>query len=109
MSAYDALIIGGGPAGCSAAITLAQNGWRIGLIEAKHYPHHKVCGEFLSPECGILLERLGLTSAIHAHCPISIDAVCITAPDGTSWEARLPAPALGISRYAFDAMMADRA
>lgn len=109
MSGYDALIIGGGPAGCSAAITLAQNGWRVGLIEAKHYPHHKVCGEFLSPECGILLERLGLTSAIHAHCPISIDTVCITAPDGTCWEAHLPAPALGISRYAFDAVMAERA
>src|SRR5438552_17815098 len=109
MNSYDVVIIGGGPAGCSAAIHLAGQGWRIALIEAKRYPHHKVCGEFLCPECGILLERLGLTAAIQAHHPICIDTVCISAPDGTCWEARLPAPALGLSRYVLDAAMVERA
>lgn len=106
MSGYDAVIIGGGPAGCSAAITLAQQGRSVALLEAKHYPHHKVCGEFLSPECGILLEQLGLTQAICDHQPVLIEHTRITAPDGTCWDARLPHAALGLTRYALDAAMA---
>jgi len=106
---FDAAVVGGGPAGCSAAIRLAERGARVVLFEAKIYPHPKVCGEFLSPECLFLLDRLGLLSALRALKPVPIQRVELTAPDGTTWESSLPGMAWGISREALDAAMAARA
>ena len=45
---FDLAIIGGGPAGCSAAIIAARNGARVLLLERTRFPRHKVCGEFVS-------------------------------------------------------------
>jgi menaquinone-9 beta-reductase len=109
MMAHDAAIVGGGPAGCSAAITLAERGAKVVLFEAKTYPHHKVCGEFLSPECSAALEALGVMPMLHALGRVQIETVRITAPDGTSWQTRFPGVALGISRSALDATLAERA
>jgi flavin-dependent dehydrogenase len=103
---FDAAIVGGGPAGCSAAITLAQRGARVVLFEAKTYPHHKVCGEFLSPECSVILDQLGIR-LLQGAAPIQV--VSITAPDSTNWETHLPDTAWGISRSAFDAALAEHA
>jgi menaquinone-9 beta-reductase len=108
-ASYDAAIVGGGPAGCSAAITLAMSGVRVVLFEAKTYPHHKVCGEFLSPECIHALDALGVTPALRAAGPVLIETVRITAPDGTAWRGRFPGAALGISRSLFDATLAGHA
>lgn len=47
-SKYDALIVGGGPAGSTAAILLSKAGWSVALIERVSFPRHKVCGEFIS-------------------------------------------------------------
>lgn len=44
-------IIGGGIAGLCAAIRLTEWGEEPLLIEGGSYPAHKICGEFLSPEC----------------------------------------------------------
>jgi flavin-dependent dehydrogenase len=104
---YDVAIIGGGLAGCSAAITLAQHGRRVALFESKGYPHHKVCGEFLSPECLHYLDDLGVTPALRALQPAPVDTVAISAPDGTCWQTHLPG--LSISRYHLDRLLAERA
>ncbi len=109
MTTFDVAVIGGGPAGCSAAITLAEQGQRVALFEAKTYPHHKVCGEFLSPECMILLDRLGLLTALADLRPVPIQTVCMTAPSGAVWETTLPGTAWGISRSALDAALAQQA
>jgi flavin-dependent dehydrogenase len=106
---FDAAIIGGGPAGCSAAITLAGLGARVVLFETKSYPHDKLCGEFLSPECSSLLAGLGLTATLSALNPVMIETVCLSAPDGTAWEARLPGVAWGLTRKALDTALAQRA
>jgi flavin-dependent dehydrogenase len=42
-------VIGCGPAGASAAITLARAKWRVTIIEARAFPRSKVCGEMISP------------------------------------------------------------
>src|SRR5436305_14411939 len=57
---FDALIIGGGPAGATAAILLAEAGWSVALIERKQFPRRKVCGEYLSATNWPLLSRLGI-------------------------------------------------
>lgn len=62
----DALVIGGGPAGASAAILLAQAGWRVILAEQQAYPRQKVCGECLTPASFALLDRLGVGKLVRA-------------------------------------------
>ncbi len=59
---YDLIVIGGGPAGTSAAITATRAGSSVLLLERSRFPRHKVCGEFVSAESlGLLSTLLGAT------------------------------------------------
>jgi menaquinone-9 beta-reductase len=57
---FDAIVIGGGPAGGTMGLLLARAGWRVALLERKSFPRRKVCGEFLSAPNLALLGELGL-------------------------------------------------
>jgi flavin-dependent dehydrogenase len=57
------LVAGGGLAGAAAAITLAQAGRAVTLIERHSAPVHKICGEFCSIETQKYLARLGIDAA----------------------------------------------
>jgi flavin-dependent dehydrogenase len=63
---FDAVIVGAGPAGSSAAILLAQAGWRVALVEKQAFPRRKVCGECLAASNLPLLETLGVGAAFAA-------------------------------------------
>lgn len=52
------VIAGAGPAGSSAAIRLAKSGFDVTLVERKHFPREKLCGEFISPECLTHIQQL---------------------------------------------------
>lgn len=60
---FDALIIGGGPGGATAALLLAKAGWSVGLVEKTSFPRGKVCGEFLSATNLPLLRQLGVAES----------------------------------------------
>lgn len=60
---FDAIVIGAGPAGCSAAAILAAGGRNVALIEKDPIGRYKV-GESLIPYCWYPLERLGLVEAV---------------------------------------------
>lgn len=57
---YDAIIVGGGPAGATAAILLAQAGWSVAVIEKQAFPRRKVCGECIAATNLPLLDALGI-------------------------------------------------
>ncbi|HTT04616.1 MAG TPA: FAD-dependent oxidoreductase [Steroidobacteraceae bacterium] len=57
---YDAIVIGAGPAGCTAAILLAQGGWSVALVEKQPFPRRKVCGECIAATNLPLLDALGV-------------------------------------------------
>ena len=57
---FDALVIGAGPAGSSAAILLAEAGWRVALVEKQAYPRRKVCGECIAATNLPILDALGI-------------------------------------------------
>ncbi len=55
---WDVLIVGAGPAGASAAISLAGTGLRILVVEAKKFPRRKVCGGCLNQISTKLVAKL---------------------------------------------------
>lgn len=105
----DVAIIGGGLAGCSAAIQLVSRGYRVGLFEQKSYPTHKLCGEFLSPEVQPMLRRLGVLEAVMQAGARPIRAAFLTEVGGGSFTTRLPGRALGLSRFCLDFLLFLRA
>ncbi len=63
MSDWDAVVIGGGPAGATAASVLAQAGMRTAVLEKRRFPRYKV-GESLLPWCFFPLQRIGAADAV---------------------------------------------
>ncbi len=93
------LIIGGGPAGAAAAISLARAGCRPLLVESATGPADKVCGDFLSIDAIRRARALGVDPAGLGAAPIRHVRLihhCRVA------EASLPFPALGLSRRQLD-------
>lgn len=98
---YDLAIVGGGPAGCAAAISAARRGLCVFLAEKGRFPRHKVCGEFVSPEShAILTDLLGPNHPLLA-APARILRARIFV-DGRCIEFSLPAPGWSIPRYELD-------
>jgi len=65
----DALVIGAGPAGTTAAILLARAGWTVAIAEKAEFPRRKVCGEYVSATTWPLLRELGLADALSQAGP----------------------------------------
>ena len=61
----DVLVIGGGPAGSTAAALLAERGYHVTLMEKAHHPRFHI-GESLLPANLSLLEKLGVAEAVKA-------------------------------------------
>ncbi len=108
-SLYDAAILGGGIAGCSAAIHLAARGHRVILFEQKRYPVNKLCGEFLSVEASGYLEKLGVLSTLESAGATRIRHMKLIARSGHIATGNLPGIALGVSRYVLDNALIERA
>jgi menaquinone-9 beta-reductase len=104
---FDLAIIGGGPAGSSAAITAARLGARVALFEARSFPRHKVCGEFVSAESldvlANLLQDVPEAPSLFADAPTIHRTRLLL---GTRIiEAPVSPAALSITRYDLDAAL----
>ncbi|NTS65998.1 FAD-dependent monooxygenase [Sphingomonas sp. HHU CXW] len=97
-----ALIVGGGPAGSAAAITLARGGHAPLLVERTRETADALCGGFISWRTIETLERLGIDP--DALTPMRITRARIFAA-GRRGEARLPRPALAVSRRRLDTLL----
>jgi len=113
-SNYDVIIAGGGPAGASAAILLTSRGARVLVIEQKKFPRPKLCGEFISPECVPLFERLGVAAEINQAEPAPLTETVFYSSSGrqvvvpSSWFGT-GTHALGLSRAEMDELLLRRA
>ena len=65
MPSWDIAVIGGGPAGSTAATLLADAGYRVQLLEKARHPRFHI-GESLLPANLRLFERLGVGEAVRA-------------------------------------------
>jgi geranylgeranyl reductase family protein len=66
MKSVDAAIVGAGPAGCSAAVFLARQGYSVALIDKSTFPREKLCGDFLNPANWEIFQKLGIEDALLA-------------------------------------------
>ena len=57
-AAYDALIVGAGPAGSTAAFLLASYGLKVALLDRRDFPRPKLCGGLLTWKTIRLLETV---------------------------------------------------
>ena len=102
---FDLAIIGGGPAGCAAAIISARSGARVLLLDRAKFPRHKVCGEFVSAESLSLLQSLlaGEFKNLVTRAPRSSRARIFL--DGKILQAQINPPAAGITRFQLDSAL----
>ncbi len=77
----DVLILGGGPAGATAAAVLADKGRRVLVVERERFPRYKV-GESLLPYCYFPLERIGMIEKLRASSFVKKYSVQFVLIDG---------------------------
>ena len=81
MKPFDALIVGAGPAGSTAAILLARAGWKVAIVEKAGFPRRKVCGEYISGAAWPLLAELGVAARVAALAGPEVRRVGLFAGD----------------------------
>jgi len=107
------LIVGAGPAGTTLAIRLARLGIDVTLIDRARFPRHKLCGEFISPECFDYFDEIGVTAEIEQIGGSEISQSLFYSASGKSvvipsrWFAGRGA--IGLSRYALDNILLEAA
>lgn len=111
-SRTDVLVIGGGPAGATAAFQLASGGISVTLLDRAHFPRDKPCGESVSPGALARLNAIGMWRPDEAcphppiPAPMTIRGMRIRSSRGPSFVGRYKAGAgglgLAIRRTSFD-------
>ncbi len=107
MKQSQVIILGGGLAGLTAAIHLSLNGIQVTLFEKDEFPRHKVCGEYLSKEIIPYLNSL----KVDLEClnPCSIEKLQFSTSKGKLLSTRLKMGGLGLSRFALDNYLYEKA
>ena len=113
---FDVIVIGGGPAGSSAASELVRHGHSVLVVEKDHYPRFHI-GESLLPGVLAILDELGVAEAIHAEGFVRKYAAEFVTPDAAIRQRYVfsdsltPEHALAyqVERARFDQILLDHA
>ncbi len=107
----DAVVVGAGPAGSTAALVLARGGARVALVDKATFARDKACGDLVGPRALALLGSVGLSPPPGRH----VGEMVIVGPTGR--RVLLPARAgrtypdhaLAVTRVRFDSWLRDAA
>jgi len=101
-------IVGGGLAGLTLGIGLRQRDVPVVIWEQGHYPRHRVCGEFISGRGQETLQKLGLLELLMEHGMLSLNTARFFSRAQGFPIHSLPKPALSVSRFELDHLLASR-
>ncbi|MEZ6060248.1 MAG: NAD(P)/FAD-dependent oxidoreductase [Planctomycetaceae bacterium] len=114
---HDVVILGGGPAGSTAATILAQQGLNVVVLEKEHFPRFHI-GESLLPATVRIFDRLGVHDRIRDTCIRKPGGKWLygskevagdfSRPDGKAGFHQNPYSYL-VERSVFDEILSDRA
>jgi len=100
-------IVGGGLAGLALGVSLRQRSVPVTLWEAKGYPRHRVCGEFISGKGQGVLERLGWREILREAGAVRARTAAFFVGGASSPVRALAQPALCLSRWTLDNLLAQ--
>jgi flavin-dependent dehydrogenase len=116
-NSFDAIVIGAGPAGSSAAAILAEYGHRVLILEREKFPRYHI-GESLLPFTFQPLQRLGLIDRMRASAFVKKYSVQFVSPSGRAsqpfyfynrYDRDTVAQTWQVLRSEFDQMLLDNA
>lgn len=106
---FDILIIGGGPAGSTAAMDLATSGLSVALVEKKQFPREVLCGEFLSQEVLGIIRTRGMLDTFLALHPRPVRSFRFIPTNGNQLCHALGFDAYALKRSQLDHMLLSKA
>ena len=114
-STFDAIVVGGGPGGCSAAGYLAMADKKVLLIEKGVWPRDKICGDAVGGKSLSHVKALGVKKTLESTPHFRVNGILFSSPNRN--ELSLPLPEQHVARleagYAlprqqFDHLLFDR-
>ena len=84
MQTYDLIIVGGGPAGATAALYAQRHGLAALLLDKQCFPRDKICGDALSGKTVAILHELGLFEEVCDLPGAAVARIVFGSPDATA-------------------------
>lgn len=112
----EVVVIGGGPAGATAATLVAKEGRRVLVLERERFPRYHI-GESLIPETFWVLDRLGMLPKLRGSPFVEKHSVQFVSEQGrlsepfyfADYKPHESSRTWQVSRAEFDALMLDNA
>jgi geranylgeranyl reductase family protein len=86
---YDAIIVGGGPGGATTALYAERLGLKVLLLDKKHFPRDKICGDAISGKSIVYLRELGLIDEIEKSPRVVVNHIVFSSPNQKSVKIKL--------------------